>query len=297
MIAEDEDPRAWLREIDPSSRTSAAREPAPPPMRVPAGRLRAPPLRASSVPRAAAREVSVEPAVEPAPPPAAIARPPTEPEAPAHPVAPPAHTTPPPAPAASTWARLAGDVAAALDLAAELERDLDATRAELVEARQALRRAEQQRDELAEHPFALGDAADAVANAEARFSERLLVLPSARTSAAESQYRDPEKLFRVLALLATFGQHDGTFADVLVKALGHAAEWKPKDSPETTAKFGAQRTWTGANGTRRLYSRHITLGGSVNPQRCLQIYYDVLPDGRIELAWIGEHRPTVGKDT
>jgi hypothetical protein len=41
----------------------------------------------------------------------------------------------------------------------------------------------------------------------------------------------------------------------------------------------------------------VTLGGSVNPQRCLQLYYDVLSDGRIEIAWVGEHRPTVGKDT
>ena len=123
------------------------------------------------------------------------------------------------------------------------------------------------------------------------------MLPSALASAAESQYRDADKLFRVLVLLATFGHHDGTFADMLVKALGHAAEWKPKDSPETTAKFGGQRTWTASNGARKLYSRHVTLGGSVNPQRCLQIYYDVASDGRVELAWVGEHRPTVGKDT
>lgn len=48
---------------------------------------------------------------------------------------------------------------------------------------------------------------------------------------------------------------------------------------------------------RKLYARHVTLGGSVSPQRCLQIYYDVSSDGRVELASIGEHRPTVGKDT
>jgi hypothetical protein len=209
----------------------------------------------------------------------------------------PAAETSAPIAATTTWSRLAGDVGAALELAAELERDLDATRRELVEARQALRRAEQQRDELAEAAAQLDDVADATKLAEQRFPDRLVVLPSAHASAIDSSFRDPERCFRVLTLLALFGQYDGVFSETLAKALGHAAEWKPKDSPSTTSKFGAQRTWTDAEGRRKLYFRHVTLGGSVNPTRCLQVYYDVLPDGRIEIAWIGEHRPTVGKDT
>jgi len=43
---------------------------------------------------------------------------------------------------------------------------------------------------------------------------------------------------------------------------------------------------------RRLFRRHITLGHGVNVQRCAQIYFDVAGDGRIELAWVGEHQPT-----
>lgn len=35
----------------------------------------------------------------------------------------------------------------------------------------------------------------------------------------------------------------------------------------------------------------------VDVQRCVQIYYDAAGDGRIELAWVGEHRPTVSEDT
>ena len=205
----------------------------------------------------------------------------------------------PPRPAGkpNTWTSLAGDVTAALELAAELEGDLDATRNELVAARQALRRAEQQRDELAEGATQLEDVSDAVELAKALFADKLVILDSAHASSHDSVYRDADKVFRVLVVLAMFGQHDGTFAEILVKALGHAAEWKPKDSPSTIAKFGAQRTWTSSDGLRKLYSRHVTLGGSVNPQRCLQIYYDVLSDGRVEIAWVGEHRPTVGKDT
>jgi hypothetical protein len=195
------------------------------------------------------------------------------------------------------WNTLAGDITAALELAEELERDLEATRNELLTAKQALRRAEQQRDELAEGATQLEDVADAVELVKALFPDKLVILNSAHASAIDSVYRDAEKVFRVLVVLAMFGSHDGTFAESLIKALGHAAEWKPKDSPSTIAKFGAQRTWTGFDGSRKLFARHITVGGSVNPQRCLQIYYDVMSDGRVEVAWVGEHRPTVGKDT
>lgn len=367
MIAEDDDPRAWLREPDERAPTPARsqRAPAPAPARAPVARPRpapepdaprpsapaptklapepkpsrtAEPSRTAAaiaeLPRAA--ELPVDPptptpceaprleVVEPAPveaPPVeappigastAEAREPAVPDVPTPVLAPvsapveeaaptPARPQPSePRPAAqpgNTWTTLAADVTAAFELAAELERDLDATRNELVSARQQLRRAEQQRDELAEGGSTIEDAADAVKLAAALFTDRLVVLPSAHASALDSVYRDAEKCFRVLVVLAMFGQHDGTFAETLAKALGHAAEWKPKDSPSTIAKFGAQRTWTSSTGERHLYSRHVTLGGSVNPQRCLQIYYDVLADGRVEIAWVGEHRPTVGKDT
>ena len=36
----------------------------------------------------------------------------------------------------------------------------------------------------------------------------------------------------------------------------------------------------------------MTIGHGVDPQRC----YEVAADGKIELAGVGEHRPTVSKD-
>ena len=42
---------------------------------------------------------------------------------------------------------------------------------------------------------------------------------------------------------------------------------------------------------------HITVGHGVESQRCAQIYYDIASDGLVELAWVGEHRPTVSEDT
>lgn len=72
---------------------------------------------------------------------------------------------------------------------------------------------------------------------------------------------------------------------------------RPRDSTETTARFGAQRTWAGRDGKRQLFRRHITIGHGVDAQRCAQIYYDIASDERIEIAWVGEHRPTISEDT
>lgn len=143
---------------------------------------------------------------------------------------------------------------------------------------------------------ALASVAAATSLAAARYDDRLVLLPSAESSARASAFRDPERVFRVLTVLALFGHDDGLLRDTLEKAFGRAAKWKPRDSPETTAKFGDSRRWKGVDGEPKLFRRHLTIGGSVNAERCLQIYYDVLPDGRIEVAWIGEHRPTVSRD-
>ena len=197
----------------------------------------------------------------------------------------------------TTWSRLAGDVVAAAELAEELEQDLEATRRELMDSRKAQRRAEQERDEAVEARFTAKTVLEALKLAEACFPDRLVVLPSARTSAETSPYRDPERIFESLALLAFFGRNDGDCEAAFHKVTGAAARWKPKDSPETSSRFGPQRTWADSEGKRKLFRRHITLGHGVDAQRCAQIYYDIASDGRVELAWVGEHRPTVSEDT
>ena len=199
--------------------------------------------------------------------------------------------------AATTWSQLASDVVAAAELAEELEQDLDATRRELMDARKALRRAEQERDEAVEARFVARSVLEALRLAEACFPDRLVVLPSALASADDSPYRNPERVFESLTLLAFFGRQDGDCEAAFQKVTGAGARWKPKDSPETTSRFGPQRTWADSEGQRKLFRRHITLGHGVDAQRCAQIYYDVASDGRIEIAWVGEHRPTVSEDT
>lgn len=195
------------------------------------------------------------------------------------------------------WSRLASDVAAAAELAEELEDELEEMRHELATSRKALRRAEQERDEAVETRFTATSIAEALALAEVCFADRLAVLPSARSSAETSPFRDPQRVFQVLALLAFFGRHDGDLENALEKALGTQARWRPRDSPDTTSRFGAQRTWSDRSGTRKLFRRHMTIGHGVDPQRCAQVYYEVAADGKIEVAWVGEHRPTVSEDT
>ena len=197
----------------------------------------------------------------------------------------------------TTWSRLASDVVAAAELAEELEEDLEETRRELMDTRKAQRRAEQERDEAVEARFTAKTVLEALKLAEACFPDRLVVLTSARASAEASPYRDPERVFESLALLAFFGRNDSDCEAAFQKVTGAAARWKPKDSPETTSRFGTQRTWADSDDKRKLFRRHITLGHGVDAQRCAQIYYDVASDGRVELAWVGEHRPTVSEDT
>lgn len=314
--------RSPLARRSPSESAGPAASAATPPPAVP----RPPPeLRPEPTPPASSA-APVEPASAPASPAAAPARtivaevgtispgpvisPPSTPEVspvpssavpspePAEPATPEVEPTRPRRQRGEThWSRLAGDVAAAAELADELEDELDELRQELAASRKALRRAEQERDDAVDTRFTATTVAEALALAEACFADRLVVLPSARSSAESSPFRDSARIVHVLALLAFFGRHDGDLENALEKTLGAQARWRPRDSPDTTARFGAHRTWFDRSGNRKLFRRHVTLGHGVDPQRCAQIYYDVAPDGRIELAWIGEHRPTVSEDT
>ena len=319
MIAEDEDLRGRLREVEAPQRPEPVRRPAPPPID------RWSP-RSSTAPTSLAPSMREDPPIValPAPSGSTQARPPSPP-VPELPVSPPSLpatastgsgnivntpsavdassqptkpdlAAPRPREKQTTWSRLASDVVAAAELAEELEDDLEALRRELLDSRKAQRRAEQERDEAVEARFTTRTVLEALTLAEACFPDRLVVLPSARASADSSPFRDPARIFESLSLLAFFGRHDGDFEAILQKVMGVQARWRSKDSPETTARFGAQRTWAGRDGTRKLFRRHITVGHGVDAQRCAQIYYDIASDGLVELAWVGEHRPTISED-
>jgi hypothetical protein len=196
----------------------------------------------------------------------------------------------------TTWSRLASDVVAAAELAEELEHDLAETRRDLMDSRKAQRRAEQERDEAVEARFTAKTVLEALKLAEACFADRLVVLPALARRPRTRPSAIPERIFESLALLAFFGRNDGDCEAAFQKVPG-AALAGGRDSPETVSRFGTQRTWADSDGKRKLFRRHITLGHGVDTQRCAQIYYDVVSDGRVEVAWVGEHRPTVSEDT
>lgn len=127
-----------------------------------------------------------------------------------------------------------------------------------MDSRKAQRRAEQERDEAVEARFTAKTVLEALKLAEACFPDRLVVLTSARASAETSPYRDPERVFESLAVLAFFGRNDGDCEAAFQKVTGGGARWKPKDSPETSSRFGPQRTWADSDGKRE-HRRGCTL--------------------------------------
>ena len=57
------------------------------------------------------------------------------------------------------------------------------------------------------------------------------------------------------------------------------------------------RTFTCSKGQRKLFKMHVTFGGSEDPYKNAQLYYDVLPNGQIEVAHVGRHLRTVSHNT
>jgi len=116
-------------------------------------------------------------------------------------------------------------------------------------------------------------------------------------SARKSGYLHPVRAFHALALLAFFGRYDGELKAALETSLGGQARWRPKDSNATIGAFGQDRSWPGLDGKPHVFGKHVTLGGGGQDRAYLQVYYRVGESGRIEVAWVGEHRRTVSRDT
>ena len=160
---------------------------------------------------------------------------------------------------------------------------------------------EQERDEAvhaAENADGMRTLADALIVAEKVFGDRLLILSSAHKAAADSPYRYPDRVFMVLALLAgSKGDRAFAFHETLEPHFAKGVKWRPKDSPQTLKKFKDDRTFTCSNGQRKLFKMHVTFGGSEDPYKNAQLYYDVLPNGQIEVAHVGRHLRTVSHNT
>jgi hypothetical protein len=133
---------------------------------------------------------------------------------------------------------------------------------------------------------------EALVLASTLFGDRVKVLDSANRSAARCVYRDADLVFLVLSILVVAaGDRSIDIESTSKNILGKRARWRPRDSPETTKKFGKDRTFDG-----KLYTQHFTLGHGERTEACMQVYFD-FDNTTVVVAYAGSHLPTVGKDT
>jgi hypothetical protein len=191
-----------------------------------------------------------------------------------------------------------------LELLGRADAELSQVRAGRDGAQEALRRVQADLQQL-EQRAAPWDAAQtskltpasALALAEVLFADDLVVTKAARKAAHRSPFRDGHLVFEVLALLALHAAHGGDATSCVQQALGNKARWRSKDSKETVATFRSERTVTGCDGARSSLRTHVTLGHGPRADACLQIYYQLDAQGRVEVQHCGEHKCTVSHDT
>jgi hypothetical protein len=138
---------------------------------------------------------------------------------------------------------------------------------------------------------------DALTLAKRVFSDRVIIAQSAFENAKKCYYRRPKEIFDVLSILALSGRDAFNVTQVVKSLMGNRADNKNKDSEQTVGTFGNERKFKSATGEKKLYKKHVTLGGGMGRETHIQLYYDYLPDGKVEIVYAGEHLPTFGKDT
>lgn len=169
---------------------------------------------------------------------------------------------------------------------------------ELQEKNACLRRIEQKLDEH-QDLYQLRTPLDAVLLAQNVFAGALIILDSAIKNADRCVYRKPKEVFSVLALLAVSAPIASANPHLVERLLneifGNRIGWKPKDSPQTSKKF--TRNFVSSTGISKEYKLHITFGHGEKTTANMQIYYDYTSNGLAEIAYVGEHLPTVGVNT
>lgn len=176
-----------------------------------------------------------------------------------------------------------------------LQHELDRLAEDLQRARYELERKERKLANQQTFRTAL----DALELAETLYGDRLIILNSARDSAAKCGYRKSQYLFEVLTLIALAGQGGKltVLPELLKSTLGNRAIWKPKDSPQTRRAFAGSRDFISQSGERVSFKDHVTIGHGASKQTCMQVYFRFLPSGQAEIAYAGEHLPTVSVNT
>lgn len=123
---------------------------------------------------------------------------------------------------------------------------------------------------------------------------------SATKSAGASRFARPELVYHALEAIAEIGrlyqeqrETKASVGSLEARFEERGFKYAPSDSQTTLTKYGGDRTFT--NGShRRLFERHLTLGGG-DRQNCLQVYFDFdTTEDRVDIAYCGMHLPYDG---
>ncbi|NRT54717.1 hypothetical protein [Sphaerotilus uruguayifluvii] len=146
--------------------------------------------------------------------------------------------------------------------------------------------------------FELQSAKDALRLAENIFKEKIIVLDSAKKSVANCQFRHPNDLFGAISILAnSCGETSFNISSVIESNYGNRVKWKPKEHDKTMDTYGSQRKHLDYEGKIKTFQKHITLGHGQFEAKCMQVYYDAAPGGKIQIAHCGKHLSTFSRDT
>lgn len=127
---------------------------------------------------------------------------------------------------------------------------------------------------------------------------RLRVTGYALRKSRTSRFGDIALLSSVLMVLMSVGPGFGIVDTELQRRFGRRCRARPKESPQTMAKFGDNRTFKLDDGRLARVEQHVTLGhGSRNLHETLQLYWRCADDDAVEVVYAGPHLPTVSANT
>jgi len=228
----------------------------------------------------------------------------TEAEAPPAPPAPPAAK--PEAPP-SRFQRALTSLKDAFDVFVDLEQLVQEFQEELDAVRQDRDALARERDELSqelqdresEAEYAIPDSLPGLLRMYAELSDgSLRVTDYALRKADDSRYANLKLVARVLATFIALGPDFGAVDAAFLRQLGRRVRARPRESPQTLAKFGDRREFPLDDGQLAVVSQHVTLGhGARNANETLQIYWRRAADGGTEIVYVGAHLPTVSENT
>ena len=135
---------------------------------------------------------------------------------------------------------------------------------------------------------------DVVRHAGTEYSDALLVLESAESTAADSPYKDADRVAAVLQAMAYVARRrqEGALDSGLRSAfLELGVDYRSGIAESTSEKLRRQYLFTGPDGSVHECHEHIALGAAHDPRHCLRIYFTsrAPSEPRFVVGHVGRH--------